>query len=157
MDLMFRLTFRTRFCLVAERLVRVDRTPSREVGLLNLFATRDDRKYDSLERRHRKWVELPEVIGTKYERPVREMLREFYYQSTEAKIHQLKMGPAFRRIGCLRAMGQGYASIIATLVSRKIVKLRHRLGSRKSHDDGQPVGPEGDNTLLPTDDRTEGM
>ena len=37
-DLLFRLAFKTKFCFVNECLVRIDRTPSREVGLMELFS-----------------------------------------------------------------------------------------------------------------------
>jgi glycosyltransferase involved in cell wall biosynthesis len=121
-DLFFRLSFRTKFCFVAEPLVRMDRAPSRPVPLSHYFSTRDDRKYDSLERRFAKWLEMPEVIGSKYEQPIREWLRLLYYSSIAAKIHDFRLGPAFRRMGRLRAMGDSYPSIISMLFSRKIQK-----------------------------------
>ena len=121
-DLVFRLSFRTRFCFVAEALVEIDRTPSR-AGLCNLYTTRDDRKYENFERRCIKWLTLPEVVGTKYERPIREMLREFRYDSAEAKIHQLRGRPAFGEIRRIRSMGESYMSVLATLMRRKLAKM----------------------------------
>jgi len=86
--------------------------------------------FDSLRRLYTKWLALPEVNGTEYENPIREMLRRLYYDSTESKIHEFRIGPSLREIGRLRAMGDGYASIIATLLSHKIAKLRRsRRGS----------------------------
>lgn len=130
-DLLFRLSFETRFCFVAEPLVRIDRTPSRE-GLCNLYFTEGDRIYDCLERLYSKWLALPEVGGTKYERPVRDLLRTILYESTEVKIHRLRISPALRKIGRLKAMGDSYASVAATLFSRKIAKLRRRGDSVRS-------------------------
>jgi glycosyltransferase involved in cell wall biosynthesis len=43
-DLFFRLSFRTSFCYVARTLVGIDRTPTRELGLCNLYFTRNDQK-----------------------------------------------------------------------------------------------------------------
>lgn len=126
-DMVFRLSFRTRFCFVSEPLVEVDRTPSR-AGLCDLYATRDDRTYASFERRYTKWLAMPEVVGTQYERPVRQMLRKFCYDSAEAKIHQLRVRPALREIRRLRAMGESYTSILATLLAHKIAKVRRSLG-----------------------------
>lgn len=123
LDLMFRLAFRTRFCFVAERLVRMDRTPGRSLGLEKLLATRDDRRYDSIERMFVKWLKMPGVAGTGYEESIRESLRQDYYSSIEAKIHELKIGPALRRISRLRALGDNYAFIAFMLLTRKIRKL----------------------------------
>jgi glycosyltransferase involved in cell wall biosynthesis len=123
-DVLFRLSFRTKFCFVTEPLVRIDRTPSREVGLCNLYATRDDRKYDSLKQLYSKWLDMPEVAGSEYEGQVHDRLRGVWYDSVEAKIHQLRMRPALREIRGLRKIDDGYRSIIITLLSRKIGKLK---------------------------------
>jgi glycosyltransferase involved in cell wall biosynthesis len=128
-DVLFQLSFRTGFCFASETLVQIDRTPSREVGLLNLYSMRDDRKYDTLERRYIKWLSLPVVADTEYEEPVREMLRTIYFDSAAAKIHDLRIGPAFREINRLRAMGDSYAAIIGTLMSNRIAKLGRGFGA----------------------------
>jgi glycosyltransferase involved in cell wall biosynthesis len=139
-DVLFRLTFRTNFCFTSEALVRIDRNPSRLVGLCNLYAMRDDRMFDSLRLLYTKWLALPEVAGTEFELPLREMLRRLYYNSIESKFHELKIRPAFREIGRLNAMGDGYASILSTLVSHKIWKLRHGRGSPKRTGEPELVG-----------------
>ena len=122
-DLFFRLSFRTKFCYVSEPLVRMDRAPSRPVPLSHYFSTRDDKKYDSLERRFAKWLEMPEVIGSQYEEPIREWLRLLYYSSVAAKIRDFRLRPAFRRMERLRAMGDSYPSIVLMLFSRKIQRV----------------------------------
>ena len=58
-DLLFRLAFNTKFCFVNERLVRIDRTPSRKVGLMELFSRSDDRAFGSMEHVLQKWICLP--------------------------------------------------------------------------------------------------
>jgi glycosyltransferase involved in cell wall biosynthesis len=133
-DLTFRLSFATGFCFVRERLTLVDRAPSRRHGLDKLLGTRDDRSYDSFERLFAGWLALPEVRGSKYEQPIRELLRETYYSSLEAKAHDLRLGPALRRLGRLRAMGEDYASIARTLFARKASKVLRRTKARE-----QPV------------------
>ena len=122
-DLMLRLGFKTKFSFVAERLVRMDRTPTRSIGLENLLATRDDRKYDSFERMYKKWLTLPEVAGTEYEHAIRELLRLTYYSSIEAKFHQLRIRPALDRIDQLRHLGEPYPLLFLTLFTRKLKKL----------------------------------
>jgi glycosyltransferase involved in cell wall biosynthesis len=141
-DMVFRLSFRTRFCFVAEPLVEVDRTPSR-VRLCNLYSTRDDRKYESFERRYTKWLAMPEVAGTEYQRPIRETLREFRYDSAEAKIHQLRIGAALGEIGRLRGMGESYLSVFGTLLRRKLAKVRRSRRGSDSTPCAQLSGKEG--------------
>jgi glycosyltransferase involved in cell wall biosynthesis len=123
-DVMFRLSFKTKFCFASESLVEIDRDPFREIGLCNLFALRDERVYLSLQRMWAKWLVLPEVSGTKYEGRVKEKLRAIYYDSAESKIHEFRFQAAFRELHRLRAMGEGYGSISRNLVARKVLKLR---------------------------------
>jgi glycosyltransferase involved in cell wall biosynthesis len=123
-DVYFRLSLKTKFCFASEPLVRIDRDPSRPVALCDVFSSRDDRKYEDLERMCRKWLELPGVVGTEYERPIRKKLRGLYYDSAECKIHQRRIRPALREFGRLREMGDGYVSIAGTLAYRKFWKLR---------------------------------
>jgi glycosyltransferase involved in cell wall biosynthesis len=141
LDVTFQLGFRTRFCFVAEPLVRFDRTPSRTDGLCDLYASRDDRKYENLERRYTKWLRMPEVAGTAHEQPVRNLLRKICYDSAACKIHQLRIGPALGEVARLRALGDSYSLIIATLLSHKIAKLRRRLSGLERTDERKPVGP----------------
>ena len=123
-DVLFRLSFRTKFCFTSEPLVRIDRNPSRSVGLCNLYSQADDRVFDSLRTLYSNWLTLPVVAGSEYERPVRELLRENYFSSAESKIRRRRLGPALREIRRMRTMGDGYASLVFTLARRKIAKLR---------------------------------
>jgi glycosyltransferase involved in cell wall biosynthesis len=139
-DVLFRLSFKTRFCFVAEPLVSIDRAPSRD-GLCNLYVTGDDRMFGSLERLYTKWLAMPEVAGTGYEQPIREKLRLVCYDSAEAKMHQFRMGPALREIGRLRALDESYTSIVANLFSRKVAKLRRIIPAPKHRGRGKPDDP----------------
>ncbi len=140
-DVIFRLSFKTKFCFASERLVVIDRTPSRTDGLCNLYATRDDRKYQNLMRLYTRWLTMPEVAGTDSAWIIRNMLRLICYDSTECKMHKLRIGPAFREISRLRELGDSYASIVATLLSRKIGKIRGRFGRPQRHNTENPIGP----------------
>ncbi len=140
-DLVFRLSFKAKFCFVAEPLVQIDRAPSRN-GLCNLYATRDDRVFESSKRLYNKWLAMREVAGSRYERLIRKNLRLISYDSTEAKLHQFMIGAALREIVRLRNLGEGYVSIVVNLFARKVVKLRRVIrareqnGQRKSSDPG---------------------
>ena len=131
-DLFFRLSFRTRFCYVEEVLVRVDRTPNRAVGLCDLLnAMRDDRVFASCERLYRKWLMMSEVVGTQYEQPIRESLREVHYNSIECKLRQGRVLPALREVGRLRSIEEGFTSVFGNLLRRKIRKLQSRNGGHE--------------------------
>jgi hypothetical protein len=47
LDLLFRMTLKTKICLVSAPLVEIDRTSSRSVALTKTYSRRDDRKYES--------------------------------------------------------------------------------------------------------------
>jgi hypothetical protein len=140
-DLVFRLSFKTKFCFVAAPLAEVERAPSRD-GLCNLYTTRDDRKYDSFERRYNKWLRMPEVAGTRFERPIRDSLREFRYDSAEAKIHQFRIGAALGEISRLRTTEASYVAIFANLLRRKIAKIRRNRVDLEGSANAQLSGKE---------------
>lgn len=123
LDVFFRLTFKTRFCFVSAPLVRVDRKPYRMDGLCKLFETRNDRKYDDLRRVYTRWLTMPEVIGTKYEHSIRKSLRLLCYESAESKIRDFRVRAGLSELARLSALGEGCASIVFNLTSRKIRKL----------------------------------
>jgi len=126
-ELFFRLSFRTQFCYVAEVLARVDRTPTRALGLCDLQrAMRDDRVFDSWERLYSRWLRMPEVAEAGYIRPIKELLREVHFNSIECKLRQLRFSPVIREMVRLRRMEKSYATIVRTLLRRKIIKMRHR-------------------------------
>ena len=140
-DVYFRLSLKTKFCFVSKPLVRIDRSPSRAVGLCILFAEGDDRAYDSLKRMYKQWLELPEVVGSEYELRIREKLRDIYYDSAECKIHQMRIAPALQEIGRLREIGDHYPMIFATFLSRKIAKLRRRFQNSQQKSERKPIVP----------------
>jgi hypothetical protein len=67
---------------------------------------------------------MPELAGTEYEQLVRIMLRDLCYDSIECKIHDFRLGPALRELNRLNALGDNPLSVLVTLFSRKIRKLR---------------------------------
>ena len=131
-DLLFRLSFKSPFCFVREPLTEIDRTPSRSIGLCNLYGTRSDLVFDCSERIYRKWLTFSEVTGTWFEQPLRRMLRDMHYASAESKIRQLRLIPALRVLAPLRRMGQNVGSIIATLAARKIWKIKRNWARRRN-------------------------
>src|SRR5437016_9652361 len=75
-DLLFRLAFNTKFCFVNERLVRIDRMPSREGGLMKLYSRSDDRAFGSREHVFQKWIRLPGNMDPELRQRLKEMLKQ---------------------------------------------------------------------------------
>jgi len=122
-DLLFRLAFKTKFCFVNERLVRIDRTPSREVGLMELFSRDDDRAFGSREHVLQKWICLPENMDPELRRMLEEWLKGSYYNWLVTKLYRFRYMKAFEIAGRIRATGDSNKTICRTLASRAKRKI----------------------------------
>ena len=122
-DLLFRLAFNTKFCFVNERLVRIDRTPSREVGLMELFDRGDDRAWASTEHVFQKWICLPENMDPKLRQTYKEMLKDLYYNWLVTKLYRFRYVKAFEIAGKIKAMGDNNKMIYRTLAFRAKRKI----------------------------------
>lgn len=117
-DLLFRLAFKTKFCFVNERLVRIDRTPSREVGLMELFSRSDDRAFGSREHIFQKWICLPGNMDPELRQRLKEMLKLLYYHWLVAKLYRFRYVKAFEIARRIKATGDSNKMICRTLASR---------------------------------------
>jgi glycosyltransferase involved in cell wall biosynthesis len=127
-DVLFRLALKTKICFVAEPLVKIDRTPSRVVGLCELYGGKDDRLFGSLERMYSKWLALPEIVASEHRPAIRQMLLSVRYDSAMAKAQQFRLVAALRELHGAKAMEDNYGVVIATLLSRGIKKFRRMAG-----------------------------
>jgi glycosyltransferase involved in cell wall biosynthesis len=122
-DLLFRLAFNTKFCFVNERLVRIDKTPSRQVGLTELYSRSDDRAFGSREHIFRKWLCLPENMDPELRQTVEEMLKDHYYNWLVTKLYRFRYVKAFKIGGKIKATGDNNTMIYRTLASRAKRKI----------------------------------
>jgi hypothetical protein len=122
-DLLFRLTFVTRFCVVGKPLVRIDRTRGREPGLIELFDRSDDEVFDCLEYRYIKWLALPKLEDPDVRNEIQIYLRATYYDWTIAKLYEFKLRDAFGRSLRIHQAGDSYPKIVAVLAQRTARKL----------------------------------
>jgi glycosyltransferase involved in cell wall biosynthesis len=122
-DLLFRLAFNTKFCFVNERLVRIDRTPSRNVGLMELFSKSDDRAFGSLEHLFQKWICLPENTDPELRRTLEERLKLVYYDWLVAKLYRFRYVKAFEIAARIKAIGDNNKMIGRTLAYRAKRKI----------------------------------
>jgi hypothetical protein len=122
-DLLFRLAFKTKFCFVNERLVRIDRTPSREVGLMELYSRSDDRAFGSREHIFQKWICLPGNMDSKLRQTLKEMLKLLYYDWLVTKLYRFRYVKAFKIAGKIKATGENNKIIFRTVASRAKTKI----------------------------------
>jgi glycosyltransferase involved in cell wall biosynthesis len=121
-DLLFRLAFKTKFCFVNERLVRIDRTPSREC-LMELYDRSDDRAFGSREHIFQKWICLPENMDPELRQTVEEMLKDHYYNWLVTKLYRFRYMEAFKIAGKIKATGESNKMIYRTIASRAKRKM----------------------------------
>ena len=130
-DLLFRLAFNTKFCFVNERLVRIDRTPYRKVGLMELFSGSDDRAFASMEHVVLKWLCLPNM-DPELRRTLEERLKLLYYDWLVTKLYRFRYVKAFDIARRIKAAGDTNKMIGWTLgyrAKRKISLVVNRFRS----------------------------
>jgi glycosyltransferase involved in cell wall biosynthesis len=121
-DLIFKLSFRTQFCYVAEPLVNIDRTET-ILRLTNPGADWDREAFLCNELSLRKMLEFPELKDEKIRQRIKEELVLFFYNRAAQGIRNLDfalMSEAVRRI---HREGQGYLKIWWNLLVRAVKKL----------------------------------
>lgn len=115
-DLIFRLSFRTRFCVVAEPLVHIDRTPSRP-RLTDLFRVKHA-SCPYVERKLTGWLQLPELVDGRVRQLVQNQLRETYYSWALSELYRLDFAEAFKLVRRIRSNGESYEQIARHLLFR---------------------------------------
>lgn len=130
-DFLFRLGLATRICFVTAPMVHIDRALSRGSGLCDMYSSRDDRVFESATHFYAKLLAMPEVAGGKYDEPVRNLYRRTLYDSIESKLHNLRIAAALREALRLRHLGEGSISVLGTLFSRRLSKVRRKVTDRR--------------------------
>ena len=120
-DLIFRLALITRYCFVPTPLVRIDRSPSTS-RLTGDYSARIEEIYGYNEYRYRKWLAIPGVAD-ETRQLIRDRLRNVYYAWISAKLYKLSFAAAIEKIRLIRGTGEGYHTILLTLLTRAAHKL----------------------------------
>jgi glycosyltransferase involved in cell wall biosynthesis len=128
-DLVFRLSFKTRFCFVSAALVEMDLTPTRP-HLSQVYVRGNDRAYASTERRYQKWLALPDVQDPRIRRTIQGELREVYYGWAISKLYERDFSGVLQKINQIKPLGDGYHVILATLLARAAAKMSRTLRGR---------------------------
>lgn len=130
-DLIFRLTFKTKFCFVSAPLVRIDATPSVS-RLTDLLGHKDDQLYAWFEYRCKKWLALPELADRETRQIIQDELIGVYYGWVILKLNELRLADAIEKVNQIRRTGDGYFTIFFTLLVRAIRKLFRALRGRSA-------------------------
>jgi glycosyltransferase involved in cell wall biosynthesis len=124
-DLVLKLTGRTRFCFVAEPLVRIDRSSDlpRLTGRLN---HKTDESYTCMEVLLQRMLTRAK-LGDAIYATIRESLLDLYYAWASERIGALRLRVAGRVIRRIHALGLGYPAIASTLTVRAARKVKRSL------------------------------
>jgi glycosyltransferase involved in cell wall biosynthesis len=128
-DLIFRLTFRTRFCFVSAPLVEIDRTLFLP-RLTDLSGYKPGHSHSCLEYVLKKWLASPELVDSENRRMIEKELIGLYYGGAAEWLGDLKPAAALENINKIRGMGYTYPRILVTLLSRAARKVSRTLRGR---------------------------
>jgi len=121
-DMLFRLSFHTRFCILREPLVTIDRTPTR-TRLTDLYKSPDDLIFACMSARYDKWLALTQLTDVRMRRILEERLRGLYYAWAIANLYRGNVPGAIGKLRLVEKTGQSFARITLTLTFRAARKL----------------------------------
>ena len=121
-DLIFRLSYHTRFCFVSASLVGIDRTPDVQ-RLTNLLSRKDDQSYAWLVSAYKKMLVRPELLSRETREFINDKLIAIYYGWTKERIAGLRLLIAFKNIIEIRRLGQSYRRTLCSLLFSGAKKL----------------------------------
>jgi hypothetical protein len=116
-ELIFRLSFRTKFCYVSSPMVSIDRSASRS-RLTDLCSRRDDAVCARGELLRKKMLGHPEFVDLIERKAIEDELIGLYYGWAAARTSDLRLASAWKVIAKLRMMKQSLPSIFWRLLSR---------------------------------------
>jgi glycosyltransferase involved in cell wall biosynthesis len=131
-DLIFRLGLRTRFCFIAEPLVRIDRTKSLPRLTEWLAPQKTDQAYAWLELVREKWLANPELTDRSIRQTIEDELVALYYGGASERLGQFRFAVAIQKINKIHLRGQTYPRIGLTLLCRAANKLLRSIRARSS-------------------------
>jgi len=130
-DLIFRLSFKTEFCVISTPLVSIDRLPDLP-RLTGLLAHMSDETYAWREFILKKMLAHSEFTDRDMRQSLKDELIALYYGGAAERISHLRLMAALQSIYKIRHMGQTYWEIICALLARAGKKLSRTLGQQLS-------------------------
>jgi hypothetical protein len=127
-DLLFRLSFKTKFCFVNQALVKVDIRPDRTDRLSCLYSSGDDRAFSSMEFMFQKWLHSLEGKPDRLlQRSIGHLLSETYYRWAKRSIMRREWSMFFTSIGKLGRLPLGNTKLFGLLFSTAMRKIKQLL------------------------------
>ena len=124
-DLIFRLSFHTRFCVIGEPLVQIDRSTSLS-RLMDLYQI-PDIAYRNIQLRLEQWLAMPELVEKEIHGQIRGQLIEMFYNWAIAKLYRWEFAEALQKLRLIRTNDNSWIRIASHLTCR----VSHRLLARK--------------------------
>ena len=128
-DLLFRLAFHTRFCVVAKPLVEIDRSPLLP-RLTDLYKSKNESVFACIGYRYRKWLALQELTDSTIRQTIQESMERLYYARIVENLYRSDLTGAFEKVRELKEIGPSYSRIGASLLSRASRKLFSTLAGK---------------------------
>jgi glycosyltransferase involved in cell wall biosynthesis len=125
-DLLFRLSFKTRFCYVSMPLVSIDRSKDLP-RLTGSLVHMDDQAYASFELFAKKMLATSELVDCEIRQTIQDNLVGLYYRWASAMLRDLRPMAALQNVHKIRRMGHSYSKITSTLFFRAGRKLSRAL------------------------------
>ena len=124
-DLIFRLSIKTRFCIVNKPLVIIDRTAETRGGRLSiLIENRKDEAFLSMEAVYSYWLTISDVIEKQgLKNRIIECLKSCYYDWIITKIKRFIWHDIMPIAKKLNLIGEPYSRIFSNILKRGIRKL----------------------------------
>ena len=120
-DLIFRLSFYTRFCVIGEPLVQIDRSTclSRLIDLYQI----PDIAYRNTQHRLEQWLAMPELVEGEIRSQIRSQLMEMFYTWAIAKLYRWQFAEAWQKLRLIRTHGDSWIRIASHLTRRASRRL----------------------------------
>lgn len=123
-DMLVRLSFRTKFCLVPSVLVQIDRAPSTSrLSDLNFSKTTDE-SCGWTSAFYKKVLSYQEIANHPLREAIHEMLIGRYYSWIAERISGCQLRSALVFVAALHAEGPSYNAIMGNLIRRAAKKVR---------------------------------
>ena len=141
-ELIFRMSFQTKYCAVTKALVVIDRSGDIP-RLMDQMHKKSDAMYCWLERAYVGMLQAPELTDPVVRRDLEKILDDLYMGWASERLQRLRIVSAFHAVRKGKAIGRSYGSMARLLAMRLWRKLCHSTASiQKSRDrSGRRMGP----------------
>jgi glycosyltransferase involved in cell wall biosynthesis len=128
-DIIFKLSFKTKFCFVSTPLVNIDRTNGVQ-RLTRMYVRWDDRVYAWHVSPSERMLARSELVDGELRQTIQDELVDLYYAWACERISGFRLKVALQNINKIRRMGHSYWRIFCIVLARAWRKLSRPLRQR---------------------------